>query len=94
MTNIADSSNEFDYKKSFETFLKHTDQKQVTKEWMTDFLDTLPEKNTFIDVGAGEGSSTKLYAHLFKQTICIEPNPLLAEKLKSNVPNAIIKPNV
>jgi hypothetical protein len=94
MNNNEEESYDFNYKNIFETFLKHTDQKQITKEWMYELLDTLPEKNTFIDIGAGEGSSTKHYAHLFKQTICIEPNPLLAKKLKVNIPNAIIKPHV
>lgn len=85
------------YQKSFETFLKYTNQKNQTKKKLDKLIKTLPKRNVFIDVGAGNGEITSRYngrsSELeFAQTIAIEPNSNLCQKLRLNCPNTQIIP--
>ena len=84
---VFDSQGE-DYKRAFQAFLDHTDQKRNAKRFLQTLVDRLPERKVFIDAGAGNGEVTKAFAGGFDRTIAIEPNPHLLEQLKRVVPQA------
>jgi hypothetical protein len=84
---VFDSQGEA-YKRAFQIFLDHTDQKRNAKRFLQKLVDGLPERNVFIDAGAGNGEVTKAFAGAFDRTIAIEPNPYLLTQLKQAVPHA------
>lgn len=43
-----------------------------------------------MDVGAGTGKATRLLAEQFAEVIAVEPDPLMAEKLREEEPRAIV----
>jgi ubiquinone/menaquinone biosynthesis C-methylase UbiE len=61
------------YKRAFQTFLDHTDQKRNAKRFLQQLVDRLPNRNVFIDAGAGNGEVTKAFADAFDRTIAIDP---------------------
>ena len=76
------------YKRAFQIFLDHTDQKRNAKRFLQRLVDGLPKRNVFIDAGAGNGELTKAFAGAFDRTIAIEPNPHLLAQLKQAIPHA------
>src|SRR5947207_15861839 len=84
---VFDSQGEA-YKRAFQIFLDHTDQKRNAKRFLQELVDRLPNRNVFIDAGAGNGEVTKAFAGAFRHTIAIEPNPHLLTQLKQAVPQA------
>src|SRR5438874_4235102 len=84
---VFDSQGEA-YKRAFHIFLDHTDQKRNAKRFLQKLVDRLPNRNVFIDAGAGNGEVTKAFAGAFNRTIAIEPNPHLLAQLKQPVPQA------
>ena len=90
---IFDSQGE-DYKKAFQIFLDHTDQKRNAKRWLQQVVNRLPERKVFIDAGAGNGEVTQTFAGAFERTIAIEPNLYLLKQLQQTIPrvDAISQP--
>jgi hypothetical protein len=84
---VFDSRGE-DYKKAFQVFLDHTDQKRNAKRWLQQVVDRLPERKVFIDAGAGNGEVTSTFAPAFDRTIAIEPNAYLLSQLQEAIPSA------
>src|SRR6184192_1334198 len=84
---VFDSQGEA-YKRAFQIFLDHTDQKRNAKRFLQKLVDRLPNRNVFIDAGAGNGEVTKAFAGTFDRTIAIEPNPHLLTQLKQAIPQA------
>ena len=84
---VFDSHSEA-YKRAFQVFLDHTDQKRNAKRFLQSVVDSLPDRNVFIDAGAGNGEVTKAFAGEFSHTIAIEPNPHLLTQLKQAIPQA------
>src|SRR5438874_12778740 len=84
---VFDSQGEA-YKRAFQIFLDHTDQKRNAKRFLQKLVDRLPNRNVFIDAGAGNGEVTKAFAGAFRHTIAIEPNPHLLTQLKQAIPQA------
>ena len=84
---VFDSQGE-DYKRAFQVFLDHTDQKQNAKRLLQKLVDDLPARKVFIDAGAGNGEVTRAFAGAFDRTIAIEPNPYLLTQLQSAIPQA------
>lgn len=84
---VFDSQGE-DYKRAFQVFLDHTDQKQNAKRMLQKLVDDLPERRVFIDAGAGNGEVTRAFAGAFDRTIAIEPNPYLLTQLQRTIPQA------
>jgi phospholipid N-methyltransferase len=84
---VFDSQGE-DYKRAFQIFLDHTDQKRNAKRFLQKLVEDLPQRNVFIDAGAGNGEVTKAFAGAFSRTIAIEPNPHLLTQLQHMVPQA------
>jgi hypothetical protein len=85
--NVFDSQGE-DYKRAFQVFLDHTDQKRNAKRFLQTLVNGLPERRVFIDAGAGNGEVTKAFAGAFDRTIAIEPNPHLLAQLRRVIPQA------
>ncbi len=81
---VFDSQGEA-YKRAFQIFLDHTDQKRNAKRFLQKLVDGLPNRNIFIDAGAGNGEVTKAFAGVFDRTIAIEPNPHLLTQLKQAI---------
>lgn len=79
-------SHGLDYKRAFQLFLDHTDQKRNAKRWLQQVVDGLPTHQVFIDAGAGNGEVTKAFAGSFKQTVAIEPNAYLLNQLRQALP--------
>lgn len=84
---VFDSQGEA-YKRAFQIFLDHTDQKRNAKRFLQELVDGLAKRNVFIDAGAGNGEMTKAFAGAFRRTIAIEPNSHLLRQLKQAVPQA------
>lgn len=84
---VFDSQGE-DYKRAFQVFLDHTDQKRNAKRWLRQLVDGLPARNVFIDAGAGNGEVTGAFVEAFDRTIAIEPNAHLLTQLQRAVPRA------
>src|SRR5947207_14345535 len=84
---VFDSQGEA-YKRAFQIFLDHTDQKRNAKRFLQELVDRLPKRNVFIDAGAGNGEVTKAFAGAFCHTIALEPNPHLLTQLKQAIPQA------
>src|SRR4029453_15421237 len=82
---VFDSQGEA-YKRAFQIFLDHTDQKRNAKRFLQKLVDGLPNRNVFIDAGAGNGEVTKALAGAFCHTIAIKPNPHLLTQLKQTIP--------
>ena len=76
------------YKRAFQIFLDHTDQKRNAKRWLQQVVDTLPIRDVFIDVGAGNGELTRAFADAFTRTVAIEPNVYLLNQLQEVIPHA------
>lgn len=79
-------SQTIEYHHAFQTFLNHTDQKSKAHQWLNGFVEKLPSRQVFIDVGAGNGLVTSWFTDSFTQTIAIEPNATLRAELKNNCP--------
>lgn len=86
---VFDSRGE-DYKRAFQVFLDHTDQKRNAKRVLQKLVDGLPARKVFIDAdaGAGTGEVTKAFAGTFDRTIAIEPNAHLLTQLQRAIPQA------
>lgn len=84
---VFDSQGE-DYKRAFQVFLDHTDQKRNAKRWLQQLVDSLAARKVFIDAGAGNGELTRAFAEAFDRTIAIEPNPALLSQLQRAIPRA------
>ena len=84
---VFDSQGE-DYKRAFQVFLEHTDQKRNAKRWLQRVVTDLAVRNVFIDAGAGNGEITSALAPAFARTIAIEPNPYLLSQLQHAIPQA------
>jgi hypothetical protein len=84
---VFDSQGE-DYKRAFQIFLDHTDQKRNAKRFLQRLVDDLSERNVFIDAGAGNGEVTKAFVEAFTRTIAIEPNPYLLAQFRRAIPQA------
>jgi hypothetical protein len=84
---VFDSQGEA-YKRAFQIFLDHTDQKRNAKRFLQKLIDGLPNRTVFIDAGAGNGEMTKAFADAFRHTIAVEPNPHLLIQLKQAIPQA------
>lgn len=84
---VFDSQGEA-YKRAFQIFLDHTDQKRNAKRFLQKLVDDLPARNVFVDAGAGNGEVTKAFAGAFQHIIAIEPNSHLLAQLKEAIPQA------
>jgi len=78
------------YRRAFQVFLDHTDQKSKALTWLEIQVASLSQRGVFIDAGAGNGKLTSLLAPRFEQVIAIEPNPLLREELGRACPSAVV----
>jgi len=82
---VFDSQGE-DYKRAFQVFLDHTDQKRNAKRLLQGLVNDLPARKVFIDAGAGNGELTRTFAVAFDRTIAIEPNTYLLTQLQRAIP--------
>lgn len=84
---VFDSQGEA-YKKAFQVFLDHTNQKRNAKRWLQQAVDRLTARKVLIDAGAGNGEVTRTLGPAFDRTIAIEPNLHLLKQLQQAVPTA------
>lgn len=84
---VFDSRSE-DYRRAFEVFLAHTDQKRTARRRLDELVAGLPSRELLIDAGAGEGMVTGWLAPAFRRAVAVEPNPFLRERLRRAVPRA------
>jgi len=66
--------NDETYKKWHETYIKCTTEKERVEAALSGVISRLPHKESFLDVGAGDGDLTFRIAKFFKHTTAIEPN--------------------
>lgn len=65
--------NDLAYKKSFQLFLKRTDEKSVLRQFIFDNIPIRKDMD-FLDIGGGEGSLTSVVSKKVRTTLVIEPN--------------------
>lgn len=65
--------NDTKYKKSFNLFLKRTDEKSIIKKFIHQHI-TLRKDSTFLDIGGGNGSLALMISKKVNSTLIIEPN--------------------
>lgn len=75
------------YNQYFRWFLESTNQKEVAWIWLKELLRKIPERNAFIDVGAGRGDLLKVLSPYFLRCIGIEPSSQMANDLANTHPN-------
>lgn len=85
-------SNTPEYHDAFAAFLNHTDQKELAIQWLQREVARLPQRERFVDVGAGTGKLTAILGESFSQVIAIEPNPTLVDDLRIACPTATVLP--
>lgn len=93
MVQVYDSASA-DYRRAFDVFLAHTNEKARLKEYLDRIMAGLPARQVLIDVGAGNGALTAWASERFDNTLAIEPNPSLRADLARRCPQAevIAKP--
>jgi SAM-dependent methyltransferase len=82
------------YRRAFQVFLDHTDQKDTARAWPDRQVRAVPQRRVFIDAGAGTGKVTAWYTDQFQQAIAVEPNPSLCRELRHTCPTAQILPQM
>lgn len=78
------------YRRAFNTFLAHTDQKANAMVWLEREIAALPRREVFIDAGAGNGKLTAVLQHRFAKQVAIEPNGALRADLAAVCPEATV----
>jgi SAM-dependent methyltransferase len=81
---------ENDYHRAFELFMADTDEKAVTHEYLTALVEQLPGRGLFLDVGAGDGVTTRHVGQYFEHTIAIEPSTPMRQALRRLCPHAVV----
>jgi trans-aconitate methyltransferase len=79
-----------DYRRAFELFMAGTNEKTVTHEYLTTFIEQLPARMLFLDVGAGDGVTTCHVGQYFERTIAIEPSASMRHALRRSCPDAVV----
>lgn len=70
------------YAQEFLHFVGNTNQKSsLIEHLMAKVIPTCRSHNTYLDIGAGEGTITSAISPTFQQTIAIEPNEVFARML-------------
>ena len=86
---VYDSSGE-PYRRAFNAFLAHTDQKANALRWLEREIAALPCRDVFIDAGAGNGKLTRVLEDRFATRIAIEPNDSLRQDLAVACPETTV----
>lgn len=79
-----------DYRRAFDLFMAGTDEKAVTHEYLTALVEELPRRTLFLDVGAGDGVTTRHVGQYFERTIAIEPSAPMRQALRRSCPDAVV----
>ncbi len=88
----AFSPNSEEYRRAFDCFLTHTDQKRAMLAQLGRVCDALAKREAAIDAGAGNGVLTAWLANRFRRVIAIEPSEPLRRQIPGNCPRAEILP--
>ncbi len=78
------------YRRAFELFLADTDEKAVIHEYLTALVEQLPRRTLFLDVGAGDGVTTRHVGQYFERTIAIERSAPMRQALRRSCPDAVV----
>ncbi|GAA2404549.1 hypothetical protein GCM10010420_35100 [Streptomyces glaucosporus] len=81
-----------DYRRAFELFLAGTDEKAVTHEYLTELVERLPRRGLFLDVGAGNGVTTRHVGRYFERVVAVEPSGHMRRALRRRCPDAVVLP--
>ncbi|MEU0273231.1 class I SAM-dependent methyltransferase [Streptomyces sp. NPDC006307] len=76
----------------FRTYLAHTDEKEHQQRLLYAIVDELPQRDVFVDAGAGTGLFTAGLAERFDRTVAVEPDPALRRELRTACPDAEVLP--
>jgi len=71
------------YKKSFDLFLKSTDEKTIIEKFIKKNI-LLSKSTKILDIGGGDGSLVKKISDDVKKTVLIEPNKYFYENFSGN----------
>ncbi|MDD4477357.1 MAG: methyltransferase domain-containing protein [Patescibacteria group bacterium] len=69
------------YEKSFNLFLKNTNEKTIILKFINKNV-KLDKKNSFLDIGGGDGTLASVIAYKVKDATIIEPNYFFVKKIK------------
>lgn len=74
---------------ALQLFLRHTTEYESLHPWYVEFLHSLPHRRTYLDVGAGDGSSLTAHADRnFDFGVLIEKDQELRPALQTHCPKA------
>ncbi|MFF8103353.1 class I SAM-dependent methyltransferase [Streptomyces sp. NPDC016640] len=76
------------YRDALGRFLAGSDEKANTHAYLRGIVERLPVRRVFLDVGAGDGTTTRHLAPLFQRTVCIEPSAPMRRALARACPRA------
>ncbi|MCG0065572.1 MULTISPECIES: class I SAM-dependent methyltransferase [Streptomyces] len=76
------------YREAFGRFLAGTDETAATHAYLREVVERLPARRVFLDVGAGDGTTTRFLAPWFGRTVCVEPSAPMRRALARAVPQA------
>ncbi|MFG3015914.1 class I SAM-dependent methyltransferase [Streptomyces cinerochromogenes] len=76
------------YREAFGRFLAGTDEPVRTQAYLRGIVERLPAHRVLVDVGAGDGTTTRHLAPCFGRTVCVEPSESMRRALTRAVPQA------
>ncbi|WP_059013575.1 class I SAM-dependent methyltransferase [Streptomyces specialis] len=77
-----------EYRHGLELFLAGTDEKALTHPFLSDLAAALPRRRVFLDIGAGEGRTTRYVSRFFERTVVIEPSEDMRRAVLRACPDA------
>jgi trans-aconitate methyltransferase len=72
-----------DYSALFQFYLKNTNEKQLTHQYLLQIINQLNKREFFADIGAGDGSLSFKLTKFFQHSFLIEQNPEFANILRT-----------
>ncbi|WP_320774004.1 class I SAM-dependent methyltransferase [Streptomyces sp. CRN 30] len=76
------------YYDAFTLFLSHSDEKALTHAYFDDVVRHLPARRVFLDVGAGDGVTSRYVGRSFRRTVCVEPSATMRRAIARACPDA------
>lgn len=80
-----------EFVRGLQLFLRHTNEYESLLPWHERFIDSLPRRGAYLEIGAGDGSSLTARAdRCFRFGIVVEKNEELVPSIRAHCPNALV----
>ncbi|HWU86217.1 MAG TPA: methyltransferase domain-containing protein [Kofleriaceae bacterium] len=80
-----------EFVQGLQLFLRHTNEYDALLPWYDRFIDSLPVRNAYLEIGAGDGSSLTAHAdRRFRFGVVVEKNEELVPSIRAHCPSALV----